>query len=321
MSRSSKRDKRGGALQPRGNYAKGRAALLDEMYYHLLTELALNRFTWRGLPPTVDERWLEINLYERGIALFFVDKRVGKFLCTQCSYQGRLNLYNNPTRYQPIGVNYHYKTLRYNPYGEGGECVPIWDNRMRLTFKDVMWVYAHRLAQLDKAFDVNAGSMMLPIIVTADTRTRNTVSNILQQREDGQPIILALDALDPSSLFNTFPNATPYLLDKFMQAKSQVTNEAMSYLGIQSSGMEKRERMIEDEVGAANERTDVFRASFLKARQHACTEINRLYHLNVSVEWADPQSPGIPNLMATAGAEHGSVDTMGDEPQGIGGVI
>lgn len=318
---SRKKDRRFGPLQPKYNYAKAYSNLLDDMYYHLLTELALNRFTWKGLPSTVDERWLEINLYERGIALFFCDERVGKFLCTQCSYQGRLNLYNNPTRYQPIGVNYHYKELHYKPYGEGGECVPIWDNRMRITFKDVMAVYAHRLATIDRAFDVNAGSMMLPIIVTADPRTRNTVSNILQQREEGQPIILALDNLDPSSLFNVFPNATPYLLDKFMQAKAQVTNEAMSYLGIQSQGLEKRERVIEDEVNAANERTDVFRASFLKARQHACTEINRLYHLSVSVEWADPQSPGIPNLMDTAGAEHGGVETQTEEPQGVGGVI
>ena len=88
MSRSRKnQNRRGGALHPRGNYAKARAADLDAMYYHLLTELALNRFSWRGLPPTVDERWLEMCLCEYGCALFFEDKRIGRFLATQAGYQ------------------------------------------------------------------------------------------------------------------------------------------------------------------------------------------------------------------------------------------
>ena len=45
MSRS-KKNRVGGALHPRGNYAKTRAATLDDMYLHLLMELALNRFSW-----------------------------------------------------------------------------------------------------------------------------------------------------------------------------------------------------------------------------------------------------------------------------------
>ena len=126
------------------------------MYYHLLTELALNRFSWRGLPPTVDERWLEMCLCEYGCALFFEDKRIGRFLVTQAGYQGRLNVYNNPTCFEPVGVNYHYKQLK-----AGRECIPIWDNRMRMSFKDILWQYARRLADIDKAYDVNLESLKL----------------------------------------------------------------------------------------------------------------------------------------------------------------
>ena len=314
MSRSRKnQNRRGGALHPRGNYAKARAASLDAMYYHLLTELALNRFSWRGLPPTVDERWLEMCLCEYGCALFFEDKRIGRFLVTQAGYQGRLNVYNNPTCFEPVGVNYHYKQLK-----AGRECIPIWDNRMRMSFKDILWQYARRLADIDKAYDVNLESLKLPTIITADPRTKLTVQNMLQQRQDGQDYIIGYDSLDPGSMFQPWPNTTPYLLDKFVQQKTQVTNEVLGYLGIQSSGTEKKERLISD----ANEKVDVFRLSFLKARQTAATEINRLWpQLNVWVEYADAQSSGVPNALDSSASGTTDIDMPASYDAGVGGVL
>lgn len=316
MSRSRK-NRVGGALHPRGNYAKARAAGLDSMYYHLLEELALNRFSWRGLPPTVDERWLEMCLCEYGCALFFEDGRIGRFLVAQAGYQGRLNLYDNPTCFEPVGVNYHYRQLK-----AGRECVPIWDNRMRMSFKDILWQYARRLADIDKAYDVNLESLKLPTIITADPRTKLTVQNMLQQRQDGQDYIIGYDSLDPGSMFQPWPNTTPYLLDKFIQQKTQVTNEVLGYLGIQSSGTEKKERLISDEVAQANEKVDVFRLSFLKARQTAATEINRLWpQLDVWVEYADVQSSGVPNALDSSTGGTTDIDTPSSYDAGIGGVL
>lgn len=304
-------------MHPRGNYAKTRAVTLDDMYLHLLMELALNRFRWRGLPPTVDERWLEICLCEYGCALFFEDKRIGRFLVTQAGYQGRLNVYNNPTRFEPVGVNYHYRQLK-----AGSECIPIWDNRMRVGFKPTLWQYARRLADIDKAYDVNLESLKLPTIITADPRTKLTVQNMLQQRQDGQDYIIGYDSLDPGSSFQPWPNTTPYLLDKFIQQKAQVTNEVLGYLGIQSSGTEKKERLISDEVAQANEKVDVFRLSFLKARQTAATEINRLWpQLNVWVEYADAQSSGVPNALDSSASGTTDIDMPASYDAGVGGVL
>lgn len=272
------------------------------MYYNLLTELALNRFRWQGLPPTVSERWLECCLTSYGCAVFFRDDRAGIFLATQTSYSGSINVYNNPTRFQPVGTNYHYKTLK-----AGSECVPIWDNRSRVTFGDILRRYARRLANIDKAYDVNLESFKLPTLVTADQRTKLSVQNMLQQHEEGQPYIIAYESADPYSIFQPWPNPTQYLLDKFIQQKAQVTNEVLSYLGIQSSGTEKKERLIADEVSSANEKTDMFRLGFLNARQEAAREINRLWpELCVSVRYADTQSGGVPNALETDSEDGGN---------------
>ena len=256
-------------------------------------------------------------LCEYGCALFFEDKRIGRFLATQAGYQGRLNVYNNPTCFEPVGVNYHYKQLK-----AGRECIPIWDNRMRMSFKDILWQYARRLADIDKAYDVNLESLKLPTIITADPRTKLTVQNMLQQRQDGQDYIIGYDSLDPGSMFQPWPNTTPYLLDKFIQQKAQVSNEVLGYLGIQSSGTEKKERLISDEVAQANEKVDVFRLSFLKARQSAATEINRLWpQLNVWVEYADAQSSGVPNALDSSAGGTTDIDMPASYDAGIGGVL
>lgn len=319
MSRSRKnQNRRGGGVHPSGNYAKMRAVALDDMYYHLLRELALNRFKWHGLPPTVDERWMETCLLDYNLCLFFYDRRIGSFLATQAAYQGRLNLYNNPTEFSPVGVNYHYKVL-----SAANECVPIWDNRMRWSFNDILWMYARRLADIDKAYQVNLDGLKLPTFITADQRTKLTVENILQQQQDGQSFIIGYDSLDPSSMFQPWPNTTPYLLDKFIQQKTQVTNEALSYLGIQSSGTEKQERLIGAEVAQANEKTDMFRLAFLTARQEGARLINRMYNLDVWVEYADAQSSGVPNAIdntQSSGNTTTAVDSTDPLGNGIGGV-
>ena len=42
-------------------------------YNQQLTELALNVFEWINLPETVDERYLEYNLFYKGYCLYFRD--------------------------------------------------------------------------------------------------------------------------------------------------------------------------------------------------------------------------------------------------------
>ena len=291
--RGNKRDRnRGNAYGMRGNYDRRNDRNRQTMYLQLLTELALNRFEWHGMPATIDERWLEMCLFNYGVALFFEDKRIGSFLATQCSYQGRLNLYNNPTRFQPVGVNYHYKGLKV-----GSECIPIWDNRLRINFKTMLETYASRLARFDRALDVNLNNQTMPTIVVTDQNTRLSVENIMQQRQEGADNIVVYDSLDPSATFNVFPANTPYLCDKLMQDKLQCLNEALSFLGIQSNGSEKRERLISAEVNTSAEKTNVYRAAFLKARQTACDKINRLYNLDVSVEWSNDTTDGIIDML------------------------
>lgn len=276
------------------NLPEMRQSLRINQYMKLIEMLAVSRFKWINLPPYIDERYLELTLFENGLALFFPDGRKGvrRFMVTSGNIGG-VNNYNNPTSFQPVATNYSH------PQIGSKKCVPIWDNQLRCTMIDVMWNYATRLAIADRALDVNLDNISVPLIIATSETNKLTAQNLMKAREDGDPYIYVYDTADITGMFQTFPNMTPFLADKIITTKTQIWNELVNYLGIDNSTTEKKERLLESEVTAGNSRTNVFRLSYLKARQQACDTINRLWPQMadlgkpISIEWNDTTSGGL----------------------------
>lgn len=63
--------------------------------YNRIKELAISRFKWNNLPDTVDERFLELTLFEQGMAVFFNDDVMG-YLALTTMIGGMLDVYRNP---------------------------------------------------------------------------------------------------------------------------------------------------------------------------------------------------------------------------------
>lgn len=281
------------SMMPQGllrtNPTEVRQYVIVSSYFKLLEQLAVSRFAWQGLPEEIDERWLELALFENGGSpvIFYYDKIRMKFVVTKAAVNGQPDMYGNAQSYKPIAVSYNYPTV------SAKECVPIYDNQLRAPMTDILYTYATRLARIDRSIDVNLDNAVFPMIIVTTEAQKLSVQNILKQAENGQPKVIAYDNLDPST-FTGIPANTPYVTDKLLQAKAQVWNEAVNFLGINNSQDEKKERMITDEIEAGAERTDVFRLSFLKARQQACDQINAMYGamgIIVGIDWANNTTP------------------------------
>ena len=66
-----------------------------------------------------------------------------------------------------------------------------------------------------------------------------------------------------------------------------ILNEVFTDLGINNANMDKRERMVANEVEANNEQVKASEDVMLKAREQACKEINRIFGTNISVRRRD----------------------------------
>ena len=248
--------------------------------FNQLEELALSMFEWKNLPNTVDPRYLEKALFERGKAVFFNDEGVG-FVALQVTDGGKRNIYNVPEK------RHAYASNGYNNYNlDENNSVIIYNNYLRTSTAFNMRYYACRLWNLDRIIDVNANAQKTPILIVCDENERLSMEQVYMQYNGNQPVIYANKALssDGIKVLNT---DAPYLGDKLMQLKNQIWNEALTELGISNLNIQKKERVVQDEVVKAQGGTIANRYSRLNARQEAAKKINELFGLNIEVEYRD----------------------------------
>lgn len=77
------------------------------------------------------------------------------------------------------------------------------------------------------------------------------------------------------------------MADKLYTLKTQIWNEALTYLGITNTNVTKKERLISDEVNRNMGGVLANRYSRLNTRRMACEEINRMFGLNMDVDYRE----------------------------------
>ena len=246
-------------------------------YYNRLVELSVAMFKWNGLPDTVDPRYLELALYTDGHVVFFEDDILGH-LALRCAVGGGFNVYNVPISRNVITSNGYHRQLDIN------DSVLIYNNFLRQPSFPTVQEFACRLYGLDRTIDVNVNAQKTPIMIVTSERQRLTMQNVYMKYEGNQPVIFANDNVNPDAL-KVLQTGAPFVADKLYQLKTQIWNEALTYLGITNLNISKRERLISDEVARYQGGTIACRMSRLKARQQAADQINKMFGLNISVEY------------------------------------
>ena len=79
----------------------------------------------------------------------------------------------------------------------------------------------------------------------------------------------------------------PYVADKLYQLKTQIWNEALTYLGISNINTQKKERLITDEVSRNQGGVVASRYSRLESRRQACKKINEMFGLNIECNYRE----------------------------------
>ena len=264
-------------------------------YLNRLTELAITMFEWKNLPPSVDARYLELHLFETGCMVYFNDDVLGN-LCLDCIPQGRLGVYGDPVlRRAYSGYNNYQKLLKES------NSVIIWNNYLHLNSILDIKMFAKRLYNLDRIIDVNANAQKTPGFIQGTEKQRLTLLNLYKEYDGNAPFIFGDKNLDLNCLKFISTNA-PYVCDKIYQLKTQIWNEALTYLGISNINIQKKERLITDEVTRNQGGTVASRYSRLESRREAVKKINAMFGTNIEVNYREdfqqvsdenqPEDPG-----------------------------
>lgn len=267
-------------------------------YLSRLMELAMSMFEWKNVPASIDTRFLELTLFSDGQAVFFKDEEMDKFLALQCIINGKLDVYRVPINRRAFAVNGYQRNLTNK------DSVIIYNNFLRTNSYQMCVLYAKKLYNLDRIIDVNANAQKTPVLITVDETQRLTALNAYKEWDGNQPVIYGDKALDPNML-RVLKTDAPYVSDKIYQLKIQYWNEALTYLGISNLNVQKKERLIADEVVRSQGGTIASRYSRLEARREACRKINAMFGLNIDVDYREDFREADDEIMFT-GATGGS---------------
>lgn len=273
-------------------------------YLNRLTELAISMFEWKNLPPSVDSRYLELHLFETGCMVYFDDDVLGN-LCLDCIASGRLGVYGDPVlRRAYSGYNNYQKLLKES------NSVIIWNNYLHTNSVLDVKMFAKRLYNLDRIIDVNANAQKTPVLVQGTEKQRMTLINLYKEYDGNAPFIFGDKNLDLNAL-KVLQTGAPYVCDKLYQLKTQIWNEALTYLGISNINIQKKERLISDEVTRNQGGTIASRYSRLESRRQAVNKINAMFGTNIEVNYREDFQqvdkgtiPGEPGTDTIGGAEN-----------------
>lgn len=272
-------------------------------YLSRLMELAISMFEWKNVPDSIDPRFLELTLFSDGQAVWFKDEAMDKYLALQVIINGRLDVYRVPINRRAYAVNGYQRNL------DNKNSVIIYNNFLRSNSYQMCVLYAKKLYNLDRIIDVNTNAQKTPVLITVDENQRLTAENVYQKWDGNQPVIYGDKMLNPE-LLRVLKTDAPYVSDKLYQLKTQYWNEALTYLGISNLNVQKKERLVSDEVVRSQGGTIASRYSRLEARREACRKINDMFGLNIDVDYREDFREMDDETMFTGDSASGEAKTM-----------
>jgi hypothetical protein len=240
-------------------------------------------FEWKNLPTTVDPRFLELTLFSEGKAVFFEDDDLAEikgekgFLALQCSAIGELDVYRIPKQRHAFASNGYSRNLNNT------NSVLIFNNYLHTNSLIDIEMYAKRLYEIERTIDVNVKQQKTPLIVQCTENQRLVLKNLMMQYDGNEPFIFGDKNLDLSGI-KVFPTVAPYVADKLNELKREIFNEALTYLGISNVNIQKKERLVTDEVTRNMGSIEAQKYTRLNARKEACNKINHLFKLNPPID-------------------------------------
>lgn len=257
------------------------AYLNDRTYQDIYARIkgyAISVYEWLNLPDTVDERYMELALFERGTALWFQNDVTGDNNVLECTFGGELNIYRVPIWRTAYSVNGFQQQCTIE------DSVMIFNNYLRSPTSIAVEMYARRLWEIQRTIDVNVKVQKTPILAQGTESQQLSLQNIWMNYDGNQPFMITDKSFDLDT-FKVFQIGAPYVADKLYSLKQRLWNECLTVIGIENANTEKKERLVTDEVEDNNGQIAASRYFALNARKQACDQINKMFGLNIDVRF------------------------------------
>ena len=278
---------------------KGGAPYMDPLFlyfrkYLLQEAISVFKFTYPENWTRDQIRHFQNVLFTRGYIGIFEAPKYG-VVALACTFTGQ-NLFYCPKQIlvanpllhgvtKTIGKDCVLFTLQETPSWSGYDFVPA-----DTSINDIIDFYATQMALAAQAVNSNLINSQLAYIFTADNKAAaEAMKKVYEQIISGEPAVVQDKNLlneDGSPAWQAFQQnlGQNYIANDIMETLSTLNDEFMTKVGIPNANIQKRERLITDEVNANNTETSCLSDLWLENMKRCCDEANDMFNLGLNVE-------------------------------------
>lgn len=250
------------------------------MFKRRLLNLAENVFVFKNLPKYIDTRFMNSQLVKNGSVVFYYEEAVESLVALPYETFGKTDIYDRPITIQAVAKN-GVRSKILNP----DEYVIMYDNNGFYPIWLDLEMYAERLALLLRTMDINVNQQKTPRIFQVPQELKKTIEDLTSNIDAGVDTILTYDNLNVDAV-NVLLSPAPLVVPELRQEFNALWGEVLSLIGITNVSIQKKERLIRDEMSALNGGTIASRYSRFEPRKKAVEEINEKFadFLNAPIE-------------------------------------
>lgn len=268
-------------------------------YFDMLTNKCCNLFQWEGLPDTIDERALNLDLVLSGKVCW--TKFNGELYALTGDVGGEPNAYYEPQEFIIANPILGSKKVKIR-HRDGSQTVEGLDGIL-MANSDVdqmsdrtagglfglIYQYAGLLADNISSLNISQINGRISQIWTADNEALGrTAELILKDIYEGKPYkIIAQDMIDKVGVLPAAQTGQSNTLLNLMEIHQFFLAQFYSELGIAAQGNLKRERINTAETELMTGSYDINIFNMLKNREEAVKQINTLFGTSISVKLND----------------------------------
>lgn len=255
--------------------------ITDLTYNNLLChmfDIVCRRFKWKNLPDSVNERFLEQTLYYSGSALFFHDDILG-YLCLPFA-GNNLDVYSEPIEREAYGTNYHKLC-------DKTDSVICYNNASKSPSDPVVIMYANRITNFLRTIDTNVRAQKTPAFASCNEETRESFMRFFRQWDEDSPLIVGDSAFNFQEAFQPVNLRVEFVSDSIKELINTEWSDFFTWFGIHNFNSTKKERLVSDEVSYDESSTFYEGNSGFQERKEFCEAVNKMFGLNISVEYAE----------------------------------
>lgn len=254
--------------------------------------IALNLFEWENLPPTIEERYIEKALFDKGLVCLVNDENFGEIV-VGCSYSQNMNIWGEPTEVITTGYNY-VKTFNIEntintTYTRDNNVVAnsaivCQNNDLALSTRDMLEYYVNKLVEVELSTFTNVYLQKFPFLINTTKDNEMTMRTLISKVDKGEPYIMYNKKIaDLNGAVDVFNLNVPFVADKLLQYRFETEREIYTLFGF-NNNFEKKERLLTDEVNSNNDFINCNIDSMFKKRQQFAELMNAKYGWNVQVK-------------------------------------